>query len=259
MINADVDAVVDVDRISSFFVVSFFLIFFWICQFPSRIMSVAEANSAVRADIFHFGSVLLAINASFYERVARLEEKEEAVFEAERIWQGRVEGKLESLGRQATLGLSLDVVRGVQRPVLAVFSLLLGVATNRTSFMVLCLLISFFFDPFCTTSYLLFVLGSRILQVYRKHQHKVRKCCKFFGLCAGEEDILDESSVPIPNPEPVPIPDQRTSFLSSIGSFLTKSVFPSVNLLAFFASAVAESTSGSSSNSQEAAFLIPDV
>jgi hypothetical protein len=220
-------------------------------------MSVAEAIPAVRADIFHFGSVLLAINASFYERVARLEEKEEAVFEAERIWQGRVEGKLESLGRQATLGLSLDVVRGVQRPVLAVFSLLLGVATNRTSFMILCILISLFFDPFCTTSYLLFVLGSRILQVYRNHQHKVRKCCRFFGLCAGEEDILDESSVPIPDSEPVP--DQRTSFLSSIGSFLTKSVFPSVNLLAFFASAVAESTSGSSSNSQEAAFLIPDV
>jgi hypothetical protein len=220
-------------------------------------MSVAEAIPAVRADIFHFGSVLLAINASFYERVARLEEKEEAVFEAERVWQGRVEGKLESLGRQATLGLSLDVARGVQRPVLAVFSLLLGVATNRTPFMVLCLLISLFFDPFSTIAYLLFVLGSRILQVYRKHQHKVRKCCKFFGLCAGEEDILDESSVPIPDPEP--IPEQRTSFLSSIGSFLTKSVFPSVNLLSFFASAVAESTSGSSSNSQEAAFLIPEV
>jgi hypothetical protein len=220
-------------------------------------MSVAEAIPAVRADIFHFGSVLLAINASFYERVARLEEKEEAVFEAERVWQGRVEGKLESLGRQATLGLSLDVARGVQRPVLAVFSLLLGVATNRTPFMVLCLLISLFFDPFSTIAYLLFVLGSRILQVYRKHQHKVRKCCKFFGLCAGEEDILDESSVPISDPEP--IPEQRTSFLSSIGSFLTKSVFPSVNLLSLFASAVAESTSGSSLNSQEAAFLIPEV
>jgi hypothetical protein len=145
-------------------------------------MSVAEAIPAVRADIFHFGSVLLAINASFYERVARLEEKEDAVFEAKRVWQGRVEGKLESLGRKATLGLSLDVAGGVQRPVLAVFSLLLGIATNRTSFMLLCLLISFFFDPFSTVSYLIFVLGLRILQVYRNHQHKVRKCCRFFGL-----------------------------------------------------------------------------
>jgi hypothetical protein len=36
-------------------------------------MSVTEAIPAVRADIFHFGSVLLEINASFYERVARLE------------------------------------------------------------------------------------------------------------------------------------------------------------------------------------------
>ncbi len=43
----------------------------WIWQFSSRVMSVAEAIPAVRADIFHFGSVLLAINASFYERVAR--------------------------------------------------------------------------------------------------------------------------------------------------------------------------------------------
>jgi hypothetical protein len=221
-------------------------------------MSVpAEAIPAVRADIFHVASILLVVNASFYERVARLEEKEEAVFEEKKIWQGRVEGRLESLGRQATIGLSLDVARGVQRPVLAVFSLLLGVATNRTSFMLLCLLISFFFDPFSTVSYLIFVLGSRILQAYRNHQHKVRKCCRFFGLCAGEEVILDESSVPILDPEP--IPEQRTSFLSSIGSFLTKSVFPSVNLLSFFASAVAESTSGSSSSSQEAAFLIPDV
>jgi hypothetical protein len=56
---------------------------------------------------------------------------------------------------------------------------------------------------------------------------------------SGEEVILDESSVPIPDPEPVP--EQRSSFLSSIGSFLTKSV------------------SGGSSSSQEAAFLIPDV
>jgi hypothetical protein len=220
-------------------------------------MSVAEAIPAVRADIFHFGSVLLAINASFYERVARLEEKEEAVFEAERIWQGRVEGKLESLGRQATLGLSLDIARGIQRPVLAVFSLLLGVATNRTPFMLLCLLISFFFYPFSTVSYLIFVLGSRILQAYQTHQCKIRKCCKFFGFCTGGEETLDESSVPIPVPEIVPEP--RPSFLSSIGSFLAKSVFPSVNLISFFASAVAESTSGGSSSSQEAAFLIPDV
>jgi hypothetical protein len=217
----------------------------------------AEAIPAVRADIFHVASILLAVNASFYERVARLEEKEEAVLEEEKIWQGRVEGRLESLGRQATLGLSLDVARGVQRPVRAVFSLLLGVATNRTPFMVLCLLLSLFFDPFSTLAYLLFVLGSRILQVYRNHQHKVRKCCKFFGLCAGEEDILDKSSVPIPDPEIVP--EERPSFLSSIGSFLTKSIFPSVNLISFFASAVAESTSGGSSSSQEAAFLIPDV
>jgi hypothetical protein len=36
-------------------------------------------------------------------------------------------------------------------------------------------------------------------------------------------------------------------------------VFPSVNILSFFASAVAESTSESSSNSQGAAFLIPPV
>jgi hypothetical protein len=218
-------------------------------------MPTAEAIPAVRADIFHVASILLAVNASFYERVACLEEKEEAVLEEEKIWQGRVEGRLESLGRQATLGLSLDVARGVQRPVLAVFSLLLGVATNRTPFMVLCLLVSLFFDPFSTLAYLLFVLGSRILQVYRKHQHKVRKCCKFFGLCAGEEEILDESSVPIPDPEPVP--EQSSFFLSSIGSFLTKSIFPSVNILSFFASAVAESTSESSSSSQEAAFLIP--
>ncbi len=41
-------------------------------------MSVpAETIPAVWADIFHFGSVLLEINASFYERVACLEEKEE--------------------------------------------------------------------------------------------------------------------------------------------------------------------------------------
>jgi hypothetical protein len=51
----------------------------------------------------------------------------------------------------------------------------------------------------------------------------------FFGLYAGEEVILDESSVPIPDLEP--IPEQRSFFLSSIGSFLTKNVFSSVNLL----------------------------
>ncbi len=37
---------------------------------------------------------------------------------------------------------------------------------------------------------------------------------------------------------------------------LTKSVFPLVNLLSFFASAMVKSTFGSSSSSQEAAFLI---
>jgi hypothetical protein len=36
-------------------------------------MPVTEAIPAVWAGIFHFGSVLLEINASFYERVARLE------------------------------------------------------------------------------------------------------------------------------------------------------------------------------------------
>jgi hypothetical protein len=40
---------------------------------------------------------------------------------------------------------------------------------------------------------------------------------------------------------------------------LTKSVFPSVNLLSFFVSMMAKSTSGGSSNSQEAVFLISDV
>ncbi len=39
---------------------------------------VAEAIPAVWVGIFHFGSVLLEINASFYERVACLEEKEKA-------------------------------------------------------------------------------------------------------------------------------------------------------------------------------------
>jgi hypothetical protein len=35
-------------------------------------MSVGEAIPAVWADIFHFRSVLLVVNASFYKRVARL-------------------------------------------------------------------------------------------------------------------------------------------------------------------------------------------
>ncbi len=40
---------------------------------------------------------------------------------------------------------------------------------------------------------------------------------------------------------------------------LTKSVFPSVNLLSFFASTMVKSTFGSSSSSQEAVLLISDV
>jgi hypothetical protein len=40
---------------------------------------------------------------------------------------------------------------------------------------------------------------------------------------------------------------------------LTKSVFPSVNLLSFFVSMMVKSTSGGSSSSQEAVFLILDV
>ncbi len=57
----------------------------------------------------------------------------------------------------------------------------------------------------------------------KRREDKVRKCCRSFGLYAGEEVILDESSVPIPDPEF--IPEQRSFFLSSIGSFLIKSVF----------------------------------
>jgi hypothetical protein len=36
----------------------------------------------------------------------------------------------------------------------------------------------------------------------KRRKDKVRKCCRFLGLYAGEEVILDESSVPIPDPEP---------------------------------------------------------
>ncbi len=217
-------------------------------------MSLANAIPAVRSDIFHVASLLIAVNASFYERVARLEEKEEAVLEAEKVWQGQVEARLGSLDRQATLGLLLDIARGVQRPVLAVFSLLLCVATNRTPFMILCLLTSFFFDPFATIAYLLFVLESRILQAYRTHQYKVRKCCKFFRLCTvGEEDLVESE---IPPPVSNPDPDQRSSFLSSVGSFIYKTILPPINLFSFFASAVAESTPGSSSPSRESAQMI---
>ncbi len=91
----------------------------------------------------------------------------------------------------------------------------------------------------------------------KRRKDKVRKCCRFFGLYAGEEVILDESSVPIPDFDQVS--EQRSFFLSSIGSFLTKSVFLSVTLLSFFVSMMVKSTSGGSSNFQEAVFLIPDV
>jgi hypothetical protein len=104
-------------------------------------------------------------------------------------------------------------------------------------------------DIFHAASILLAVKGNFYERKRRKD--KVRKCCRFFGLYAGEEVILDESSVPIP--------EQRSFFLSSIGSFLTKSVFPSITLLSFFASAMVKSTSGGSSSSQEAVFLILDV
>jgi hypothetical protein len=64
----------------------------------------------------------------------------------------------------------------------------------------------------------------------KRRKDKVRKCCRFFGLYAGEEVILDESSVP--------------SLILNL--FLSEP-------------AILESTSGGSSSSQEAVFLIPDV
>jgi hypothetical protein len=66
----------------------------------------------------------------------------------------------------------------------------------------------------------------------KRRKDKVCKCCRFLGFYAGEEIILDESSVSIPDPEL--ISEQRSFFLSSIGSFLTKNVFSSVNLLSLF-------------------------
>jgi hypothetical protein len=86
---------------------------------------VPVLENAVRSDIFHAATLLLSVNASFYDRVARIEDREKAEHQEEKEWQGQVEARLGPLDRQATLGLSLDVARGVQRTVLAVFSLLL--------------------------------------------------------------------------------------------------------------------------------------
>jgi hypothetical protein len=110
-------------------------------------------------------------------------------------------------------------------------------------------------DIFHVASILLAVKANFYEREGRKD--KVRKCCRFFGLYAGEEVILDESSVPIPDPEP--IPEQRSFFLSSIGFFLTKSVCLLVTLLSFFVFMMVKSTSGGSLSSQEAVFLISDV
>ncbi len=63
-------------------------------------------------------------------------------------------------------------------------------------------------DTFHVASILLAVKANFYERKRRKD--KVRKCCRFFGLYAGEEVILDESLVPIPDPEP--IPEQRSFF-----------------------------------------------
>ncbi len=76
-------------------------------------------------------------------------------------------------------------------------------------------------DIFHTASILLAVKANFYERKRRKD--KVCKCCRFLGFYAGEEVILDESSISIPDPEL--IPEQRSFFLSSIGSFLTKNVF----------------------------------
>ncbi len=60
---------------------------------------------------------------------------------------GRVDSRIEALYKRVTLDLLLDGVRGAQRPVLAVFILLFGVACNHLGFMILCVLNSFLVDP----------------------------------------------------------------------------------------------------------------
>jgi hypothetical protein len=70
-------------------------------------------GNAVRSDIFRMVGLLLSVNASFSERVARLEDRGVAEDQEEKLWQGRVEDKLEMLERQATLAMSLNMARGV--------------------------------------------------------------------------------------------------------------------------------------------------
>jgi hypothetical protein len=123
--------------------------------------------------------------------------------------------------------------------------------------MILCLLISFFFVPFSTIAYLLFVLGSRVLKAYRNYLCRARRCCEVLGFCTGGEENLVEQEVLLPVSEPDFV--QRSSFLSSVGSFLAKSVFASINIFSFFASAVGEFTPGNTLPSQEPILLSPPV
>jgi hypothetical protein len=123
--------------------------------------------------------------------------------------------------------------------------------------MLLCLIISFFFDPVSTFSYLLFVLGTRAIRVYESYWRRARMqvlqgpraLCWWDGesSCARGPSILFLLLKSLEN----------LSFWSSVGSFIAKSVLPPVNLFSYFASAASESPPGSTHRSQENILLSP--
>ena len=90
---------------------------------------------AVRSDLFRLAQLVVALNAT----VAKLEGEGETHWKEDEKAFGQVDDQVKALDEGLRLDLSFDGIGGAQRPTLAVFILLVGVARSQPFFMLLSL------------------------------------------------------------------------------------------------------------------------
>jgi hypothetical protein len=187
---------------------------------------------AIRSDLFRLAQLVVALNAT----VVKLEGEAETHWKEEEKAFGQVDGRMKALDEGLRLDLSFDGIGGTQRPTLAVFILLVGVARAQPFFMLLCVLLSFLFDPLATSFYILLLVGLGVIRGVKKLWSGTRKWCKRIFPCCSRASAGSSGDVEAEAPVPENIP---TSLKSRFSRFLTKVLLPEVNLFRIFSSAAA--------------------
>ena len=187
---------------------------------------------AVRSDLFRLAQLVVALNAT----VSKLEGEAETHWKEEEKAFGQVDDQVKALDEGLRLDLSFDGIGGAQRPTLAVFILLVGVARSQPFFMLLCVLLSFVFDPLATSCYILLLVGLGVIRGVKKFWSGTRKVCKRIFPCCSRASAGASGDVEAEAPVPEIVP---SSLKSRFSRFLTKVLLPEVNLFKIFYSAAA--------------------